>query len=82
MYTFALIYTDTDLRCELLGINKELYGDKTRAEMWYEDIVSEITGVRIPAFREFTRISFEQTQAISILDNLYKRMIKNDEGDI
>ncbi len=70
---FALVYTDTYLRADLLGITEELYTDKKLAKAWRNSIISKIHPdvCNIPGAKE----------AVEKLNAFYERM-KTDDGDV
>lgn len=70
---FALMYTDTSLRERLLGISKELYLDKERAKEWRNDILKKI-------HPDICKIAGAD-EAVKSINELYFRMIAEDEGD-
>lgn len=70
-YIFALSYTDTRLRQELLNITEELYTDEKKAKEWRNRIVTLIHP---------DKCKIEgAAEACAKLSDLYKRMVDKDE---
>ena len=69
---FALVFTDTYLRSDLLGITEDLYTDKQLAKAWRNSIIKKIHPDRchIPGAKE----------AVEKLNAFYERMTE-DDGD-
>lgn len=64
-FVFALLFTDKDIRCVLLGITKELYFDKFKATEWYNNIRKNICSIK------------GCEVAMLKLDQLYHGMVKH-----
>lgn len=70
-YIFALLYTDTKLRKELLEITEELYEDEKKAKEWRNKIILVI-------HPDNCQIS-GTIDANKKLNELYDRMVSRDE---
>ena len=69
---FALVFTDTDLRAQLLGITEELYTDKQKAKEWRNSVAKKI-------HPDYCKID-GAAEATKKLNDFYKSMTE-DEGD-
>ena len=70
---FAVLYTDTSLREELLGISEELYLNAEKAKEWRNHLVKKIHPdiCKVPGAEE----------AIKKINELYARMTELDEEE-
>ena len=71
MLVFALLFTDKQIRMELLGITEELYFDKSKAKEWYH----RITKIIHPDICDIEGCQ----KATMKLNELYNGMVKEDE---
>lgn len=70
---FAVMFTDTTLREELLGISEELYLNAKKAKEWRNSLVKKI-------HPDICKIDGAD-EAIKKINELYARMTEEDEKD-
>jgi hypothetical protein len=67
MHVFVLLHTDAEVRCNLLGITEEMYHDRNKAALWYNNIMTSLMHYSI----------IEDSNAAAIkLRILFNRMVK------
>lgn len=71
---FALVFTDTTLRAQLLGITEELYMDKQKAKEWRNAIVKKI-------HPDVCKID-GAAEAIKKLNDFFNSMTEEDGDDV
>lgn len=68
MFCFALNHTDTELRANMLKIDRSLYHDIDLAKYWYITIYNEL------ASKDSNILECERTKALGKLVFIYRRM--------
>lgn len=73
---FALLYTDTKLRADLLGLSEDLYLDKAKAKEWRNTVQKKIH----PDICKITGAD----EAVKKINELYARMteVDDEEGEV
>lgn len=72
MLIFALLFTDKELREQLLGISQEFYFDKDKAKEWRNVILKSI-------HPDSCKIDGAES-AVKKLNAIYNRMVENFEA--
>ncbi len=81
MLTFALLYADTWLREDMLGITENLYHDKVAAEEWKDDLYTRLAeGAKDSIYEKLDYKPFlnndDYIKATDRVRDMYLRMTK------
>jgi hypothetical protein len=74
-YIFALTQTDGSTRCNLIGLDEELYYNQDKAQKWYENISKKIHPINNKDNAE------NAMNAMNKLNGLYSRMLECFEDE-